>query len=359
MNESNAPAQPPVSLRKSKMDSLIETLGDAIIPHKYRQSILNYLERASISEVPYYSFGIAAIVVLFIALVLDIIILSTNIFANAGIIIMVLVSVVFLIPVLFIILMIITTFLFRLYLDAKIYYKVRKMEEAFPEFLSELSLNLRAGQTLEEALQNSTEQEFGYLSDEIGRVCRKVELGKGIEIAIKEFTNNFDSDVIEESFDLIIMSWKTGAKTAQLVTRIYDNLQVMRYLRKKVIASVTSYRIFLGAVTVVIAPALFALAYHIIDLIRKVLGQVSEVSTGSSMIPFAINAVRINDQHFILFSYLALIIIAVATAMIISIIKTGTIKEGYKQLIFYAVATALSYRLFMFIFAQFFALFNV
>jgi archaellum biogenesis protein FlaJ (TadC family) len=358
MNESNAPAQAPAILRKSKLRSLTETLGDAIIPHKYRRSIINYLERASISEVPYYSYGVAVGVVLFIALVLDIIVLSTKYFVNAGIIIMILASVVIIIPILFIILMTITTFLYRLYLDAKIYYKVRKMEEAFPEFLSELSLNLKAGQSLEEALENSTEKEFGYLSEEIGRVCKKIRLGKDIELAIKEFTNNFNSDVIEESFDLIITSWKKGAQTAQLVTRIYDNLQVIRYLRKKVIASVTSYRIFLTAVTIVIAPAMFALAYHLIDLIRSMLSKVADVST-STVFPFTINAVRINDQHFIWFSNIALVIIAVATAMITSIIKTGTIKEGYKQLIFYAVATVLSYKLFMLIFAQFFALFNV
>jgi Flp pilus assembly protein TadB len=341
----------------NRLRALIETLGDSIIPKGLRKNILNYLERASIEDVPYYSFGIATIVLAILAIILDVLLMGTNIFANANIIIMIIASVI-LIPPIFLLLSLVATFIFKLYLEARIYYKVRRMEEAFPEFLSELGLNLKSGQSLEEALGNSIEKEFGYLGSEIERVCKKVRLGVEIEVAIKEFTDSFDSEIIEETFDLIVTSWKKGAGTSQLVDRVYENLEVIRYLKRKVIASVTGYRIFLSIVTIIIAPAMFALAYYLIDLIRAITNQMAGISS-STVFPFAINAVRINDQHFILFSTLALVLVSICTAMIISIIKTGNIKEGYKQVLLFAAGSVISYRLFLLVFRIFFGMFNV
>jgi hypothetical protein len=103
---------------------------------------------------------------------------------------------------------------------------------------------------------------------------------------------------------------------------------------------------------------MFALSYYLIDLIRSITSQITGVST-NVVFPIAINAVRINDQHFITFSTIALMIVSICTAMIISIIKTGTVKEGYKQVLLFAVASILSYRLFLFIFHFFFGMFNV
>jgi Flp pilus assembly protein TadB len=341
----------------NKFRALMETIGDSIIPRRFRKNILNYLERASIEDVPYFSFGIATTIIFILSVVLDILLMRTDLFANANIIVMVIASVIIIPPIFFIVLLI-ATFIYRLYLEARIYYKVRRMEEAFPEFLSELALNLKSGQGLEESLENSIEKEFGYLTDEIERVCKKVRLGIDVEVALKEFTNSFDSEIIEETFDLIVTSWKKGAGTSQLVDRIYENLDVIRYLKRKVIASVTGYRIFLSIVTIIIAPAMFALSYYLIDLIRSITSQITGVST-NVVFPIAINAVRINDQHFITFSTIALVIVSICTAMIISIIKTGTIKEGYKQVLLFAAASIISYRLFLFVFHFFFGMFNV
>ncbi|KYK24394.1 hypothetical protein AYK26_06870 [Euryarchaeota archaeon SM23-78] len=342
---------------KNKFRLFTETLGDSIIPGKYRKNILNYLDRASIEEVPYFSYGLAVYVTFVLSVILDILFLRTRLFANTNIIIMIILSII-IIPLIFIILSLISILAYRICLDAMIYHKTRKMEEVFPEFLAELSINLKAGQSLEEALENSTEKEFGYLKDEIAKVCKKVRLGTDVEVALREFIENYDSEVIEETFDLIITSWKKGARTSQLVERIFDNLDMMRYLRRKVIASVTSYRIFLSIVTVIIAPAMFALAFYLVNLIKSIINKIT-LTTTSVTFPIAINAVRVNDLHFTWFSILALALIAISTAMIISIIKTGSIKEGYKQVVFYAGGTILSYYIFMLIFRYFFALFNV
>jgi Flp pilus assembly protein TadB len=343
--------------QKSQLVIFIESLGDRIIPKKFRKNIIGYLERASINEVPYFSYGIATCVIFFLSLMIGVLILRTSYFANANLIILIILYLIIIVPFFFIFSMLITM-IYILYLETKINYKIRRMEEVFPEFLSELSLNLKSGQSLEEALSNSVEEEYGYLAEEIERICKKVRLGVEVEVAVKEFTHSFDSEVMEETFDLIITGWKKGTATSQLIDRIVENLEVIRFLKRKVVASVTSYRMFLSIVTILIAPAMFAISYYLINLIRTMTGKISLMSSDVAL-PISVTAVRINTDHFQIFSILALIVMSACTAMIISIIKTGTIKEGYKQMLFFGAASFVSYKISMFLFSYFFAMFNI
>jgi Flp pilus assembly protein TadB len=343
--------------KKSGFVLFIESLGDRVIPRKRRRTVINYLERASINQVPYFAYGLATCIIFIISFILNIMILRTSYFSNANFVILAILSIIIIIP-LFLLLTMFSISLYILYLETKINYKIRKMEEVFPEFLSELSLNLKSGQSLEEALSNSVEEEYGYLAEEIERICKKVRLGVEIEVAVKEFTHSFDSEVMEETFDLIITGWKKGTATSQLIDRIVENLEVIRFLKRKVIASVTSYRMFLSIVTIFIAPAMFAISFYLINLIRTMTGKISLMSSNVSL-PITVTAVRINTDHFQLFSILALIAMSGCTAMIISIIKTGTIKEGYKQMLFFGVASFISYKIAMVVFSYFFAMFNI
>ena len=334
-----------------------ELVGDAVIPKKYRKSILQYLEKASVSSKPYFGYGLATYGIIILSIVLSVLLLNTRYFGNLNLVLKIILSLVFIVAI-FIFLTVIVIFFYRLYVDLLIYRKTREMEEVFPEFLAELSLNLKAGLSLEEAMENSLEKEYGHLNEEIEKVTKKVALGDDIETAIKEFTSSFKSYIIEETFDLIIISWKKGANTAKLIDRIYDNIEVIRYLKKRVVASVTGYRIFLSIITLAIAPAMFALAYHLIDLIRKISDKFLETA-GSTYLPIILNPVMINDQHFMWFLVLSLVVVAMVTAMIISIIKNGTVKEGFKQIVIYAVFSYFAFLFFMFLFSNFFALFKI
>ena len=219
-------------------------------------------------------------------------------------------------------------------------------------------MNLKAGQNFEEALENSLEKEFGCLKDEIEQICKKIRLGTEVETAVNEFTRSYNSSIIEEAFNLIVLSWKKGARTPTLIDRIVDNIEEIRFLRKKVVASVGSYRIFLSVVTLIIAPAMFAMSFYLIRLIRGIINKVIE-SGGNQTVFFKINAIRVNEIHFIWFAYIALVLISLFCAAIISTIKSGTLKEGFMYLIYYPVISLISFRIFIFLFSIFFSYFKI
>jgi hypothetical protein len=333
------------------------TLGDSIIPTKYRDNIHFYLRKAGIEKVPYLGFGFAYYIFIALAVAVDIRVMFTQYVSNLPILGMVALSVL-LVPLFYYVILRSVIFVYRLYIDVKIQLRIKDMEEKFPEFLSVLAINMRAGNNLDIALESSTGPEFGYLSDEIKLIVRKIKLGGGVEEAINEFKKKYDSDMINDTFDLILLSWKKGGNTAVLVERIYDNIKSSRFLNEKIVASVANYKIFLTLLALGITPAMFALSYHLIDLIGRITSEISNVPSDAAL-PFTINAVLMNKPDFVLFSILSVVMISICIGIVISIVKSGNPFDGYRQIIFYALGSYVSYEIFMFVFRIFFSLFAI
>jgi pilus assembly protein TadC len=335
-----------------------ENVGDAVIPKKARTNIQNYLRRADICKVPYFKYGLTAYGLIILSFILTgVFIFSSpfflDIFLWQKLIVLVVFSLIF-----FILLFAISIFIYRVYIELLIQIKVNKMEYMFPEFLSALALNLRTGGTLDSALENSTDKEFGSLSEEIKLVVRRIKLGGGVEEAISEFRSKYKSELISDTFELILLSWRKGGDTASLVERIYDNTKSARFLNNKIIASVTNYKIFLTVLALGITPAMFALTYHLIDLIKRISLELSNVPNNVAM-PFSINAIRMQESGFIWFSVLSVMLISICISIIISIVKSGDMKSVHKQLILYAALSVISYQFFMWVFSIFFSLFLI
>lgn len=332
-----------------------ELIGDAVISDHARRKIVRYREEGGVEHVPYFTYGMAVYILIVLSVFFDILILSTDFFSNFPFSAKLAASFLF-VPLLFILLSPIAVLIYKLSLEAKHYHRQKSMEEHFPEFLAELSLNLRAGQSLEDAFTNSTEKEFGVLSAEMQRISKKVKLGVDIDIAIKEFSEDYHSDVMNDTFELIVTSWNKGVATAKLVDRVYDTLQMQRYLSNKIVASVSSYRIFLATVTIGIAPAMFALSFHLINLMRSIVGSVLTVST-NIVLPVALSPIRMNDAHYLWFAAIAIVIMSSSTAIIAAVIKSGSIKEGIQSMLLYAIASLASFWTFLWLFDRFFTVF--
>ncbi|MBT3720116.1 hypothetical protein HOG47_00585, partial [archaeon] len=111
--------------------------------------------------------------------------------------------------------------------------------------------------------------------------------------------------------------------------KIVKNVKDAHFLNQELIASVTSYVIFIAVVAVVISPVLFALSFNMMQIIQS-LGEKlnSGVSTGVVSINFGENKVKSED--FVLFSKLAVLIISGISSIIIADLREGSIKAGLK-----------------------------
>lgn len=231
------------------------------------------------------------------------------------------------------------------YLDLKIYQRTKQIEEVLPDFLQLTSANISAGITIDRALWLAVRPRFGVLAKEMEEIAKSTTAGEDLEKALQNFSRKYDSRVLKESINLLIAGLQAGGELGLLLDKIASNIQDIKLMRKEISASVTAYIIFIAAASVGAAPLLYALSFQLLGVVQNIAGQMgtnAAASTGSSF-SFELSANSIKTEDFKLFSMVLLGITAIFSAAITSIIKTGNIKGGFKNIPIYLAIAIIVY----------------
>lgn len=312
---------------------LFKNLGEAIIPKKIKIHLKKYLAKTGIYVLPYNQYGF----VFFISILITVI--SYFLFAHSYIRknnpVSVAISSFIILTITEFILIGIIFLAYYLYYEFVIFNRTREIENVLPDFLDEVSVNLRSGMSFDKALWNSISPEFGILEKEIEIVAKKVMAGYDTEEALKEFSEKYDSNLLQESIDMIIVGIKSGTNISELIEKIAENVKDAYYLKKELIASVTSFVIFIAFTAVIISPILFALSLNLMTIVQN-LGEKLTITSTYNVLPFNFGFKTIEPKDFILFSKISIIIIATISSMIIADLREGNIKAGLKYIFLFS-----------------------
>jgi len=321
--------------RKEEIDKRLTQLGRYLLTTKRKASIRKIFTRAGFDEIPYRNLAVLFISSIFITLAWYIYMILASQIKEYGILFII--TTFFLFTIIFeIVLILVSIIVGRIYLDVRTYNRVQNIEENLPLFLRELSTNLKAGREFVDALEDSMTPQLGVLNDDIQKIIVDIRSGKMVEKVLQKYSMKYDSYAINETFEIILESYKGGGGLAEIIDRIAENLEVIHYLRKNAIASVANYIVFTTIVSLLIAPVLFALSYNLLWLIKTLLGRL--VMTGNSS-PYLNVAGRldISFTSFKLFSRIGVAIISGSAASIIGIIRRGSLRGAPVLILIFVV----------------------
>ena len=321
----------------------IQEFGKAFVPQKLRPKLRSYLLKAGIVSVPYSFFGVLFYLSYFLTFLVYYFGFWGTISEQPGYFVFLYAFLIWvLIPLLFIGFFMVSMYL---YLDIVIFNRTRKMEEVLPDFLQEVSSNLKGGLSFEKSLWIAIKPRFGILANEIALAAKKVMTGTDVDIALNEFANKYDSPMLRRSMELIVSEIQSGGKVADIIDKVVENLKKTKALKEEMTASVLTYMIFIGAIVIVISPVLFALAYNLLIVISKVAALLATTGSSSASVGFISNVgnISVDKNAFIWFSRLALAVIAFFSSMIVSIIEKGNIQSGVKYIPIFIISTQIVY----------------
>jgi pilus assembly protein TadC len=325
------------------MGRFMHELGDMLTPSRYESKIRLYLVQCGYSSVPFELFGKSFMLSVVFTLIVYAFFVLPILAKNFMAILLIIMAVISWIAMQ-------AAFTIFAAMSLYVYFELLKfkrtagIEEVLPDFLEEVSVNLRAGMSFDKALWNSVHEEYGILEKEIEIVAKKVMSGEDTEQALLEFAAKYNSPLLRESMDLIIIGLKSGGEISDLIDRVVENVKQSSYLKRELIANITSYIIFISIIAVVISPALFALSYNLM-MIMQGLGEKLASSGSSSMISFTFGADTIDPADFIAFSRWCIVIISVASSMIIADLREGDIKGGVKYIFIFIIVSFMVYEL--------------
>jgi len=320
----------------------VHEFGKAFIPERLRPWLRSYLLKAGISEVPYSFFGILFYVTYLLTFLIYFFGFWGMISQQPGYLVFVYAFLIWVIlPMSFIGFFMLCMYF---YLDVVIFNRTRKMEDVLPDFLQEVSSNLKGGLAFEKSLWVAIKPRFGILANEIALAAKKVMTGTDVDISLNEFANKYNSPMLKRSMELIVSEIQSGGKVADIIDRVVDNLKKTKALKDEMTASVLTYIIFIGAIVIFISPMLFALAYNLLIVISKVAALLATTaSSGAPGLLSNVGNINVNKDDFVWFSRIALGIIALFSSMIVSIIEKGNIQSGVKYIPLFIVSTEVVY----------------
>ena len=331
----------------------LEEFGKAFVPKKVIPNLRKYLLKAGFNEVPYKFFGL----LFYISALITTLIFITFIFPYLKKFSLFEIYVYsflswFVVQLFFAALFILLVYF---YLDLKIYFRTKKMEEQLPDFLQVLSANLKGGMIFERALWAAIKPRFNVLGSEMAKASKKVMTGYETGKALTELTERYDSLMLRRTVDLMISEVESGGNVAELIDRLVDNLKETKELKDEMSASAIAYVIFISVIVVVISPLLFALSFHLLAVITSFISKLSIATQRTAALPFVFSKVNVNTGDFRMFSIIAISIISFFSSLIVAIVEKGDMKGGLKYIPIYVFGSMALYFLFMKVLGTLFA----
>jgi Flp pilus assembly protein TadB len=241
-----------------------------------------------------------------------------------------------------------TVALLSSYLLMKADDRRNKLEVALPDFLTLVASNIKAGMTLDQAMWYSAKPEFGLLSNEIKAVVKSSFSGDSLESTLDCLGGRFDSKVFKRTILLLKQATATGGELTEILEHTADDCRNTIIMKKEIAASLVLYEIFVLFAAVIGTPFLFAVASKLISVFEKIAptagaipGAAGGVFTTFSSVKFAGPVVSSSD--FFWFSVPTILVTALISSFIVSVIRTGSKNQGMKYFPFVLLASYIIY----------------
>ena len=214
----------------------------------------------------------------------------------------------------------------------KRYYEIKKMEDVFPDFISLMSSNLRAGMTVDRALILSARKEFYPLDKEIMQVGKDILTAREISGALYEMGQRIGSDEIRKTIQLLISGIRSGGNLSVLLEQTSNNMRERGFVKKRAASNVLMYVIFIFFAVAIGAPMLFSLSSVLVEMMTTIFADVPMSETATNM-PFTISSINISLNFVIYFSAAFIIVSAILASLILGLVSNGNEKDGLKYMI--------------------------
>jgi|GEM_PF-498523 len=141
-----------------------------------------------------------------------------------------------------------------MYLKYEAYVEKRKMEQKFPEFLRDVVEGTRAGMSLPQAIQNTSQSSYGPLDSKIKKMNAQLDWGIPFDQVLKTFGRETGSPLIRRSVDTIIQAYASGGNVQDVLESVGENIRSIKSLKRQresqlygeMITGYVVYFIFIG-----------------------------------------------------------------------------------------------------------------
>jgi len=137
--------------------------------------------------------------------------------------------------------------------------RAEELELALPDALRQMAGTLRAGVSVDAALEDIAKSKYGELSKEFDRVVGEVKRGRTLESALLAMARRSHSALVQRAFNLIVEGIERGAALANVLDAVSGDIKEVHAIQRERKAMTTQQVMFLYAVALFACPFIVGL----------------------------------------------------------------------------------------------------
>jgi tight adherence protein B len=154
--------------------------------------------------------------------------------------------------------------------------RIKRFTESFPDAISLIASSLRAGYSLQMAIETVVEESKDVVSFEFGQILSQVEVGQNFEDALKGILERIDTSELRLFISGVILQRETGGNLAELLDNLEFVIRDRQQLKRELKATTSQAKlsgIIIGLLPVFVGLAIFVLnPKHMLFFIEDPLG---------------------------------------------------------------------------------------
>jgi flagellar protein FlaJ len=221
-------------------------------------------------------------------------------------------------------------------LEYQIEGRKTRIEAMLPDYFQITSANLRSGIALDKALLLSARPEFGFLSEEIKEMNKRIYGGENFETALQDFAARYRSYELTHAVRMMTEALHYGGAMADLIEQIAKNMRSNQLVQKEITGQLFMYSLFIAFAGLVAAPVLYGLTSQMIVVTDTIWKGILSTSPGG--IPnigtsfIKPTPPKISPGTYYDFSIAAIVIITGFASLIMSAISSGSAVRGIRYM---------------------------
>ncbi|MEM0147508.1 MAG: type II secretion system F family protein [Candidatus Micrarchaeaceae archaeon] len=217
-----------------------------------------------------------------------------------------------------------------------------KMERLLADYFQLAAANLRSGIALDRALLIAARPEFGFFSDDIKDMSRKVFAGETLENTLTELGQKYRSTELQRAVRMMIESIRYGGAMADLLVQLSKDMRAEELAKKEISGQMLMYTIFIVFAGLIAAPLLYGLTSQMIVVTDNVWTGILKQNPGglpTAGISFLKpSPPKITTAEYKDFSIVAIIVVTGFASLIMAAISSGSPIKGLKYLPLFILA---------------------
>jgi archaeal flagellar protein FlaJ len=222
-------------------------------------------------------------------------------------------------------------------------HNIDKMESEFPALVRDISLSVKSGMTIEQAMRMAAAGQYGALSKAIKQMDHMISWGASFDEALLHFASKYPTPLIRRTVFTLIEASSMGGRLGEILEGVAMDVEETKSLEKRRSSETKPY-LMVGYISYFVFMAvILIMTFVFLPMMKEAAGASSGGSLPSGMGRFAVSDTDMATYNRLFFH--ALVIQGFFTGIVTGKMGEGKAIGGLKHSVIFIIVAVLAYAL--------------